>query len=357
MSGGRGPGRAFDLADLAVPVVQAPMAGISTPALAAGASLAGALGSLGLGASTPDQARGMMTEVAARLGSNRYGVNLFCHAPAQANPEREAAWLDFLAPEFARFGATPPVQLREIYPSFLQDDAMLAAVLDAAPAVVSFHFGIPDTARVTALRDRGAMLLATATSVAEARAALAAGLDGIVAQGYEAGGHRGVFDPSGPDQRLSTAELMAALKGLDLPLIPAGGIMDGADVAHWLRAGVPAVQMGTAFLACPESSASSDHRTGLTSRATVMTRAISGRPARGLENRLTVLGAAPDAPPVPDYPIAYDAGKQLNAAAGGAPDYAAHWAGTGAPRARALPVADLVALLGAEIRAGLAANR
>lgn len=341
----------FRLGDLAVPVIQAPMAGIATPALAAGASLAGALGSLGLGASTPDQARTMMTEVAARIGSNRYGVNLFCHAPADADQAREAAWLAYLAPEFARFDATPPAALREIYPTFLHDDAMLSAVLDARPAVVSFHFGIPDAARIAALRDSGALLLATATSVAEAQAAQAAGLDGVVAQGFEAGGHRGVFDPLEPDDRMSTAELMAALKPLGLPLIPAGGIMDGADAAHWLRNGADAVQMGTAFLACPESSASADHRAGLTSRATVMTRAISGRPARGLENRLTALGMAPESPAVPDYPIAYDAGKQLNAAAGGLPDYAAHWAGTGAARARAVPVAELVALLDAEIRA------
>lgn len=348
---------AFRLGDLAVPVIQAPMAGIATPELAAGASLAGALGALGLGASSPDQARAMMAEVAARIGSNRYGVNLFCHAPAQADPAREATWLDYLAPEFARFGATPPAILREIYPTFLHDDAMLAAVLDAGPAVVSFHFGIPDASRIAALRDSGALLLATATSWAEARAAQAAGLDGIVAQGFEAGGHRGVFDPSQADGRLSTADLMAALQPLGLPLIPAGGIMDGADAAHWLRAGAPAVQMGTAFLACPESAASAEHRAGLTGRATVMTPAISGRPARGLENRLTALGADPNSPPVPDYPIAYDAAKQLNAAASGAPDYAAHWAGTGAARARALPVAELVALLDAEIRAGLAAGR
>lgn len=341
----------FHLSDLAVPVIQAPMAGVSTPALAAGASLAGALGCLGLGASTPDQARSLMAETAGRIGTNRYGVNLFCHAPARPDPVREAAWLAYLAPEFARFGATPPPVLREIYPSFLHDDAMLAAIVDARPAVVSFHFGIPDAARLAALRGTGALLLATATSVPEARAARDAGLDGIVAQGFEAGGHRGMFNPLAPDDCLMVADLMAALRPVGLPLIPAGGIMDGADAARWLAAGAPAVQMGTAFLACPESSAGADHRAGLAQRQTLMTRAISGRPARGVENRLSALGADPAAPEVPDYPIAYDAAKQLNAAAKGTPDFAAHWAGTGAARARALPVADLVALLSAEIAA------
>lgn len=340
----------FQFSDLAVPVIQAPMAGVSTPELAVGTSRAGALGSLGLGASTPAQAAAMMAEVAGQLGSNRFGVNLFCHRPAIADAALEGDWLDWLRPEFARFGTKPPQALREIYPTFLTDDDMLTVLLAARPAVVSFHFGIPEAARLAALRQAGALLLATATSVAEARAAQQAGLDGIVAQGFEAGGHRGMFDPDAPDDALSTRDLMAALKHIGLPLIPAGGIMDGAEAAGYLRAGAVAVQMGTAFLACPESAAGPAHRAGLALRPTTMTRAISGRPARGLENRLTALGADPAAPAIPDYPIAYDAAKQLNAAAGGA-DYAAHWAGTGASRARALPVGDLIALLGQEIAA------
>lgn len=342
----------FRLSDLQVPVIQAPMAGVSTPALAAGASLAGALGSLGLGASNPVQARGLMAETADRIGSNRYGVNFFCHLPPQRDLKREQAWIDHLSPEFARHHAIPPATLNEIYPTFLSDDAMLAAVLDARPAVISFHFGIPDPARLAALRETGALLLATATSAAEGEAIREAGLDGIVAQGFEAGGHRGVFDPDAPDDRLSTADLMRALTGTGLPLVPAGGIMDGRDAAVCLRQGAAAVQMGTAFLACPESSAGAAHREGLATRKTVMTAAISGRPARGLENRLTRMGEAPGALPTPGYPTTYDLAKQLNAAAGGT-DYAAHWAGVNAARARPLPVAELVGLLGQEIAENL----
>ena len=342
------------LSDLAlrVPVIQAPMAGVATPLLAAEVSRAGGLGALGLGSSTADQAAAMMAETQTRLGANRYGVNLFCHSPARADPAREAAWLAYLAPEFARAGGQPPQALRETYRSFLVDDDMLRAVVAARPAMISFHFGLPPVDRIKALRDTGAVLAATATSRAEAQAIRAAGLDAIVAQGCEAGGHRGIFDPDGSDARLSTADLIAELADIGLPLIAAGGIMDGADAARHLRAGAALVQMGTAFVACPESAANAAYRTRLTEGKTVMTAAISGRPARGMANRLTDLGADPLAPALPDYPITYDASKALNAVAGGW-DYAAQWAGTGAGRARALPAADLTLLLQAEIAAAI----
>ncbi|MTH63848.1 NAD(P)H-dependent flavin oxidoreductase [Paracoccus shanxieyensis] len=340
------------LANLEVPVIQAPMAGAATPLLAAEVSRAGGLGALGLGASSPQDAARMMQETRQRLGSGRFGVNLFCHRPAHRDPAREAGWLEFLAPEFARHGAVPPASLHEIYPSFLQDDDMLAAVIAARPVMISFHFGLPDAARIAALRQTGAVLMASATSLSEAHAIRDAGLDAIIAQGFEAGGHRGIFDPDGPDACQPAMDLMSGFKGLGLPLIAAGGIMTGADAAHHLRAGAVAVQMGTAFLACPESAAGPDWRARLRLGRTVMTRAISGRPARGLENRLVALGMRPDAPALPDYPVAYDAAKALHAAAGGS-DYAAQWAGTGAARARAMPAARLVAQLAAEIAEAL----
>ncbi|WP_199259834.1 NAD(P)H-dependent flavin oxidoreductase [Paracoccus binzhouensis] len=343
----------FQFSDLRVPVIQAPMAGTATPLLAAEVSRAGGMGSIGLAAANPAQAAAMMAETRERLGSDRYGVNLFCHRPAQADPAREAGWLDYLAPEFRRFGAEPPTRIEEIYRSFLGHDEMLRAVLAARPALVTFHFGLPSAERIAALRDGGATLGATATSRAEAQAIRDAGLDLIIAQGYEAGGHRGIFEPDGPDTRLSTEALMRDLLELGLPVVAAGGIMDGADAARFLRAGAAAVQMGTAFVACPESAANEAYRGRLAAARpgdTVMTRAISGRPARGLANRLTALGEAAAAPPLPDYPIAYDAAKRLQAVAGGS-DYAAQWCGTGAPRARAMPAAELVALLEQEIRA------
>jgi len=345
--------RRFQLSDLPVPVIQAPMAGTATPLLAAEVSRAGGMGSIGVAAATAAQAAAMMTETRERLGSDRYGVNLFCHRPAQADPAREAGWLDYLAPEFRRFGAEPPARIEEIYRSFLEDEEMLRAVLAARPVLVTFHFGLPPAGHIAALRDSGATLGATATSRAEALAIREAGLDLIIAQGYQAGGHRGIFDPDGPDDRLATEALLRELRDLGLPLVAAGGIMDGADAARCLGAGAAAVQMGTAFVACPESAANDAYRARLADAKpgdTVMTRAISGRPARGLANRLTALGEAEGAPPLPDYPITYDAAKRLQAVAGGS-DYAAQWAGTGAPRARPMPAAALVALLEREIRA------
>jgi nitronate monooxygenase len=183
-----------------------------------------------------------------------------------------------------------------------------------------------------------------------------AGVHAVVAQGYEAGGHRGVFDPDADDDCLGTMALTRLLvRELDVPVIAAGGIMDGAGIAAALRLGAGAAQLGTAFIACPESVADAGFRAALASDAanhTVMTRAISGRPARCLRNRFTVLGANVSPQQIPAYPVAYDAGKALHAAAKAAHEagYGAHWAGQGAPLARSLPAAELVAALAAELR-------
>jgi nitronate monooxygenase len=338
-----------------VPIVQAPMAGVSSPAMAAAVANVGALGSIGVGATNAAGARKMIAAVRER-SSRSLNVNVFCHPPARADAAVEAAWVEQLRPRFERFGAQPPAVLKEIYRSFLEDDDMLAMLLAEKPRVVSFHFGLPGAARVQALRDKGIVLLAAATSLAEGRLAAAAGAHAVVAQGYEAGGHRGSFDPDAADDRLGTLALTRLLvRQLDVPIIAAGGIMDGAGIAAVLRLGAAAAQLGTAFIACPESDADAGYRAALASDAahhTVMTRAISGRPARCLRNEFTTLGA--DIPPrqIPAYPIAYDAGKALHAAARSAGDYGygAQWAGQGAPLARAMPAADLVATLASEIR-------
>jgi nitronate monooxygenase len=323
-------------------------------------SNAGALGALALGATDAAGARAMIAELRAST-ARPFQVNVFVHGPPRRDPAREAAWLAGLAPAFRAHGAEPPTALRPIYRSFAEDDAMLAALVEAAPPVVSFHFGVPAPDRVAALRAAGALLLASATSLAEGRAAEAAGMDAVVAQGYEAGGHRGVFDPAAPDERLGTLALTRLLaRRLGVPVIAAGGIMDGAGIAAARRLGAVAAQLGTAFVACPESSASRAYRAALLAgdaARTVMTAGISGRPARGLANRFTALAEelASRTPPVtpPDYPVAYDAGKALHAAAAarGEHGYGAQWAGQGAALARALPAAELVATLARELRA------
>jgi nitronate monooxygenase len=344
---------------ISLPIIQAPMAGISTPAMAAAVSNCGGLGSIGVGAVNAETAWQMIAAV--RVASDRpFNVNVFCHRPAIADSEKEEAWLARLAPEFARFGARPPKKLSEIYTSFVEDDAMLTMLLNERPRVVSFHFGLPAVERIAALHAAGIVLLATATNVAEARLIAAARIDAVVAQGYEAGGHRGLFDPDARDDCLGTIALTRLLvRDLDIPVIAAGGIMDGAGVAACLLLGASAAQLGTAFIACPESAADTGFRAALSSAAsehTVMTKAISGRAARCIANKITAIGMEVDPDIVPDYPIAYDAGKALNAAAkaAGEAGYGAQWAGQAAPLARALPAAALVAKLQFEMEQALA---
>jgi nitronate monooxygenase len=334
------------------------MAGVSSAAMAAAVSNAGALGSIGVGATDAAGARKMIAAVRERT-KRSLNVNVFCHQPAMADSALEAEWLEHLRPHFECLGAKPPSKLKEIYRSFIEDDEMLAALLADKPRVVSFHFGLPSAERIRALREAGIIMLATATNIAEGRAAVSAGVQAVVAQGYEAGGHRGVFDAEAEDDCLGTMALTRLLvRQLDVPVISAGGIMDGAGIAAALRLGAGAAQLGTAFIACPESDADAGYREALQSDAanhTLMTRAISGRPARCLRNRFTMLGAGVALRRIPSYPIAYDAGKTLNAAAKAAHEtgYGAQWAGQGAPLARELPAAELVAALADELRRGL----
>jgi nitronate monooxygenase len=339
---------------LTLPIIQAPMAGVSTPSMAAAASNAGALGSMGVGATNADGAAKMIR--AARGLSNRaLNINVFCHRPATPNREVESAWIERLRPHFARVGATPPTALSEIYKSFVNDDAMLEQLIALRPEVVSFHFGLPSADRMQALRKAGCVLIASVTSVQEADLVVAAGVDAIIAQGYEAGGHRGVFDLGAHDDRLGTFVLTRMLvRKFEVPVIAAGGIMDGAGIAAVLKSGAVAAQLGTAFVGCPESSADAGYRAALESDAalhTVMTAAISGRPARCLTNQFTRLGESVFPQEIPSYPIAYDAGKALHAAAKARSEfgYGAQWAGQGAPLARAMPTADLVRVLAAEL--------
>lgn len=331
------------------------MAGVSTPTLAAAVSNAGGLGSIAVGAIEATGARMMVSELRSRT-ERPFNVNVFVHQSPKQNTEREAAWLSTLDSMFRHFNAEPPASLRAIYKSFAEDEDMLRTLVDLRPAVVSFHFGVPPAAQITALREAGCFLIATATSLDEADAVQRAGIDAVVAQGYEAGGHRGIFDPSSSDDCLGTLPLTRLLvKRSGLPVIAAGGIMDGQSIRATLDLGAVAAQLGTAFIACPESCADDAYRMALFSPAaehTVMTRVISGRPARCLRNGFTNLTQQVHLIP-PDYPIAYDAGKSLNAAAMATGDgsFGAQWAGQGAPLARALPAAELIAQLVREMQA------
>lgn len=339
------------------PIIQAPMAGSSTPRMAAAVSNAGGLGSLGVGAQKPDAARSAI-QAFRELSSGPLNVNLFCHRPATADAAKAAAWLQRLRPAFDAQQTPPPAGLDEIYRSFVEDDAMLAMLLETRPEVVSFHFGLPPARSIARLKQAGAVLLGTATSLEEALVLQDAGIDAIVAQGIEAGGHRGMFDPAAPDERYPTSVLVRLLAArLGTPVIATGGLMTGGDIASALRDGAAAAQLGTAFLCTEESAADTHHRALLlspdTARHTVLTTAISGRPARCLANRFTAFGQTVDPADIPDYPLTYDAGKALHQAAlkMGEPGYGAYWSGQGAPFIRSMGSETLVQTLVAELAA------
>lgn len=340
---------------LAHPIIQAPMAGVSTPALALAVSEAGALGSLAAAALPGAQAVARQLAELAAATDRPINVNVFCHQLLAANPAQDAEWLRYLEPFFAALGSAPPAQLQEIYPSFRADAALLAVLVQARPRVISFHFGLPTTSQLEALRQTGALLLACVTSPSEAQLAAAAGVDVLVAQGVEAGGHRGIFDPT-HEPGIPTLELTRQLvRQGRLPVVAAGGLMDGADLAAALQAGAVAGQFGTAFVACPESAASPAYRAALLHQPplpTALTAVISGRPARGLVNRFVQDIDQPGRPPVAAYSWAYYASKALVAAAqhAGDPGFAVQWAGDGVGRARALPAAELVRTLAVELQ-------
>jgi len=344
----------LDRLALQYPIIQAPMAGVSTPRMAAAVSNAGGLGSLGLGASNAAQARQMLEETRA-LTSRSFNANVFCHVPARRDAGREAAWLRHLAPLFADAGIAAPSALDEIYKSFNEDEDMFRMLLELRPAVVSFHFGLPSAERLAAFHEAGVFTMATATNLREAGIIERAGVKAIVAQGIEAGGHRGMFDPEQGDEGLSTSVLVRLLvRKTGLPVVAAGGIMDGAGIRAALDLGAVAAQLGTAFILSPESSASAAYRANLKSEraeATRMTAAISGRPARGMLNRLIAHGDAAGSPAPAPYPVAYDAAKQLHAAAAkaGNHEFAAQWAGQGAPLAREMPAGEMLQQLAREM--------
>jgi nitronate monooxygenase len=337
-----------------LPILQAPMAGVSTPTMAAAVAEAGGLGALGLGAAGAAGAAKLIAQYRAR-STLPLNLNVFAHAPARPDPAKEAAWIARFASRFQAFAAAAPAKLSEIYASFAIDDAMLALLVESRPKVVSLHFGLADPRRLAALREAGIVLLASVTSLAEARQAEAAGVDALVAQGFEAGGHRGVFDENAPDDRLGTMALTRLLVArARLPVIAAGGIMDGAGIKAALALGAAAAQLGTAYVGTEESAADEGYRAALFSEAahhTVMTRAISGRPARSLATPFTTLASEIGDHEAPAYPVAYDLAKALHGAAKahGEFGFGAYWAGQGAPLARRMSAGDLTRALAAEL--------
>ena len=332
---------------LTAPIFLAPMAGASTPELAAAVANAGGLGALGLGALCAADAQAAIVATRA-LTERPFQINFFCHTPETPDAERIRIWQNHIAPHFAHLGALPPQGLHAVYASFLEEPALLELALRQRPAAVSFHFGLPAPEQLAALKAAGILTMVSVTQPSEALLAEQAGIDVLIAQGIEAGGHRGMFDPA-RDPGYSTLALVRLLAGqTTLPIVAAGGIMNGADIRACLHAGAAAAQLGTAFLPCPESGASALWRNKLLDApATQITDSISGRPARALLNHWHTRIDVPNRPPHAGYPYSYDLGKQLHTAAlrHGEHGFAAYWAGAGAARARRMDAAQLMRTL------------
>ena len=315
---------------LPIPILQSPMVGASTAAMAAAVSRAGGMGALGFGATAPGDI-GPAVEALRAQTTAPFGANLFVLPPARPDAATVDAALARLAPWYAAVGEDPPAAPNDFAPDF---ESQFAALVAAAPPVASFTFGILTRTQVEALHAVGTYVVGTATTAAEARAWAAVGADGISAQGAEAGGHRGHFLAETQASLVGTMALVATIRAaVDLPVIAAGGIMDGRGVAAALALGASAAQMGTAFLLADQTAASGPWRRAIAEAGddpTRLTRAFTGRHARGIENRfMRELRAVEDE--VPAYPVQNRLTQPLRAAAARAdqPDLISLWAGQG----------------------------
>ncbi|WP_206019201.1 NAD(P)H-dependent flavin oxidoreductase [Roseovarius spongiae] len=305
--------RLCDLLGIEHPILLAPMAGTTTPALAAAVSNAGGLGGHGCATMPLERLRAHLDEIST-LTNRGVNLNFFCHTETDITPEHHAALLEALAPHYAAAGVAPPEAMPDRpYDSFGPEH--LEILLAHPPAVASFHFGLPDADAVAALKEAGVRILSTATTVAEARWLAERGADAIIAQGWEAGGHRGVFLDVEHDAQVGLAALVPQIvDAVDAPVIAAGGIADGRGIAAAFALGASGVQIGTAFLTAEEAADKPHHfastRAGVDD-STRISRAVSGRPARG--HRTGWLDAMADVPPAP-FPLMYHYTKPLIAA-------------------------------------------
>ena len=333
-----------------VPIIQAPMAGVQAGALAIAVSNAGALGSLPCAMLSPEALERELAAIRAQT-DRPFNVNFFCHVTPPSDAGREAAWRAALTPYYREYG----IDASTIKPGpgrapFRADTA--AIVETARPRVVSFHFGLPADDLLARVRAVGAKIVASATTVDEARWLERRGVDAIIAQGIEAGGHRGMFLSDDLTTQVGTFALVPqVVHAVRVPVIAAGGVADANGVKALLALGATAVQVGTAFLRCPEATTSSIHRAALASdaaRHTAITNVFTGRPARGIVNRI-VREVGPIGAAVPPFPLATAALAPLRAEAErrGSGDFSPLWSGQNAGGCRDIPAAQLVRELAA----------
>jgi nitronate monooxygenase len=333
-----------DLLGIETPIIQAPMAGVQGSALAIAVCNAGGLGSLPCAMLTPDALRKELAAITAAT-DQPYNVNFFCHQPPTAEPARETAWRQLLAPYFTELGIDP--DSIPAGPGRLPFSNDAADVLEEfKPAVVSFHFGLPSADLLARVKSWGAKVLSSATTVDEARYLEAHGADAVIAQGYEAGGHRGMFLTTDLNSQMGTIALVPRIvDAVRVPVIAAGGIANANGVTAALALGAAAVQVGTAYLCCPEATTSALHRAALMSDAaqfTAITNLFTGRPARSIVNRL-MREIGPVNPIAPEFPLATSAIAALRAKAEpkGNSDFTSLWAGQNTRNCRQIPAADL----------------
>jgi nitronate monooxygenase len=326
------------------PIIQAPMAGVQGSALAIGVSNSGGLGSLPCAMLSLDEIRSELTAI--RQHTDRpFNVNFFCHIPPVPDAEREAAWRAALAPHYRELNieaaGTPTGSSRTPF-----DDEAAELLAEFKPPVVSFHFGLPSTLLLARIKSWGAKVLSSATTVAEARWLELRGVDAIIAQGLEAGGHRGSFLSDDLTLQAGTFALLPQIvRAVDVPVIAAGGIADAKGVAAAVAMGAAGVQVGTTYLLCPEAATSIVHRTALKSPAakhTALTNVFTGRPARGIVNRI-IRELGPISPLAPAFPLAAAAIAPLRAHAerDGSGDYSPMGCGQNASGCREIPAGEL----------------
>lgn len=342
---------------LPIPILQAPMVGASGAELASAVSGAGGLGSLAAGAMAPEDIAPAIEALRTAAHGAPFGVNLLMAPRAEPGAGEIEAALKRLAPWYDELGQPMPAIPNQFAPDFA---AQLAALTVAAPPLASFTFGLLSAAQVDALRAAGTLVVGTATTVAEARAWAEVGADGICAQGFEAGGHRGHFLADPEASLVGTMALVATIRAaVDLPVIAAGGVMDGRGVAAALALGASAVQMGTAFLLADEAVTSRPWKRAVAQSgddSTRLTRAFTGRYARGVENRfMRLMHGVQDE--VPAYPVQNRLTQPLRAAATQAdePEMISLWAGQGVALARTGSAGDMLRRWWAEAREAAAA--
>ena len=347
--------RIQSLFDIELPIVQAPMAGVAFSDMAIGVSEAGGLGSLGCALLTTDQ----ITEevkIIRQQTSRPINLNFFCHQPPEADAKREAAWRRVVEPYFFELGLDPTsVPSGSARGGF--DSAMCDLVAELKPNVVSFHFGLPDMKLLDRIRVTGAKILSSATTVEEARWLEAEGCDAIVAQGFEAGGHRGMFLTDDISTQIGTLSLVPqVVDSVKVPVIAAGGIADARGIAAAFTLGAAGVQLGTVYLLSPEARISPLYRQGLRNEEnqTVLTNVFTGRPARAIATRM-VRETGPMSKLVPDFPLAtgFSAPLRVVSEAKGADDFTPIWSGQSVRLARELPAKEITQRLAAETLARL----